>query len=530
MAITDMVTQTNKLIIAAIFATISVTSISGEWRFEPKLTADETYSDNVNLLQTNKTSSLVSQLGVDLEATYTAQHASFNLSSTSKYAFFSHDHTLDNDFNTYNSDFSISLWPNGIEFVGSASLTNQSRDTNRNALADIVSGDTIQVKTYQSGFIYNVNNSDFELSSSVAYQINKSEDNIGERKGYATSLVTKNGSSARVILWDVNSTYQSLKNNTQNAQRYVNEIKLGLITDYKINPFLRFYDEDSTGNINRNQALESTSYGAGIRWLVTPRLFLDVAYNHPISAQLDSNNNKQNNYISSTVGWQPSLRTTLDATISQRFYGNSYGANFTHNNRRLTNQISYNESVQAFTRNNFRQNILGNFFCPVNDTTIIENCYLSDDTNFDVSNTQLVTLSEFVLIEDDQYSLNKTLQWTSSLDLPRTTFSMNLNSNNRENLSNNIKDEIKNATFTINRIVSGYSNINTSFSYQENNINLNQANEQLNIYRQYRLDYERQLNSRLSATLGISHLNRNSTENEFNYKENRVYLRINKGF
>ena len=37
----------------------------------------------------------------------------------------------------------------------------------------------------------------------------------------------------------------------------------------------------------------------------------------------------------------------LEASFSERFYGDSYGLNFTHRNKRLTNTVSYVEDIQT---------------------------------------------------------------------------------------------------------------------------------------------------------------------------------------
>ena len=535
MVIMDMgtVKKVKSKLFTCIFCLSPLTVFAGDWEFSPTLIVDETYTDNVELVTADEISSLVSQIGIGIDLTYKAQNATLNLSSTSNYAMYSHDHDLDDDYHTLATDFKVMLWPNGIAIFGNASIENQAKNQAKNALADIISSDTTRVENYQGGFEYIIDNSDFTLGSSISYQTIKSEDNIGEREGILAKIQSNNGSAAKLVFWDLTANYQEYNNNGQDSKTHRGEIKLGFITPYKINPFLRYFDEDSTGSVSTSQSLESSSYGAGFRWLITQRLFIDLAYNQPVSTQFDSNGEKQKNYLSSAIAWQPSSRTTFRAQHSQRFYGNSYQGEFIHRNRRLTNNIVYNETVQSFTRNNLQQNSLGSFWCPAvtpGSSIDANNCYINDNAAIDFDNYQLVNLSEFELIEDDEYSLNKTLTWTSTLALPRTTFTVIIQLQNRENLSTKFKDDNKRASFSIKRKISGYSDINLTLSYSEDNLGLNQENERLNIYRQYALDYERKLNSRLSATLGVSHLNRTSSDQEFKYQESRVYLRINKGF
>ena len=160
----------------------------------------------------------MSQTGINIESVYQAQQAIFNFSSQSRYAFYSHDHELDNDYHTVSSDFRLQLWPNGIILSGGIDIDNQSRNGSRNALADIVSADTVQVETYNGGIEYNINNSDFVIESAVGYLQTNSEDNIGNREGVVASLNSTNGTGARHAFWEMEHNYQELKNNGQDGK------------------------------------------------------------------------------------------------------------------------------------------------------------------------------------------------------------------------------------------------------------------------------------------------------------------------
>jgi len=530
----------NKTIILCSALLFSQSAFSGDLQFTPSIKIDETYTDNVELTTNNKISSLVSQTAFLLDSSYQAQYATFNFHSESIYALYSHDHEKDDDFHTLDADFAIQLWPNGISFIGSAKLDRRSKNSARNSLADIVSGDTVEVQTYTSGFGYIIENSLFLINSKLNYHFTESEDDIGNREGYIGSFLSKNGSSAKNIFWDTSASYQENKNNGQDSKMYRGEIKLGYITPYDFNPFLRYYDEDNSGSINSGQSKESNSYGLGVRWLITPRFYLDVSYNKPIGTQLDIDGKTQKEYVDASINWQPSIRTQLEASFSQRFYGDSYGLNLTHENKRLTNSISYIEDVQSFTRNNYIAKSLGSFWCPNEDspsgtnpdqeTTDLTNCYAQGDSNIDFDNYHLIGLNEFELIEDDQFSLNKALNWTSSLALSRTTFTLTLTASTRENLETHIEDNNDAAKFSIKRKVSGRSNIALNFSYTDNQLQKKSENERRDRYRQYAINYDKSLNSELKADFSLAYVNRSSKQQQFNYKEGRVTFKITKGF
>ena len=540
MAITAMgMAHKTKLSAVCVALICSNFANAGDWQFDPSINIDETYSDNVRLTANNEQSSLVTQAGLSLESTYKAQQAEFNFSSESIYALYSHDHELDNDYHTVSSDLRVQLWPNGIVVFAGLDISNQSRNGSRNALADIVSADTVQVENYDGGVEYNINNSDFIINSSIGFRQTNSADNIGNREGVIAQLDSVNGTNARYVFWELEHSYQDSKNNNQQGKQSQSEVKIGLITDLGLNPFIRYYDEDNSGDLNSgNRSIESNSYGLGVRWLITPRLGLNASYNQPIGDNLDLDGDEQKPYVNASIQWQPSPRTKLEANISERFYGTSYGLDFTHRNKRLTNTISYVEDVQSFTRNNFVSNIVGFYFCPSSNITSVADCIIQDEENIfpdnpnDLNNPgfQIFPIQDFTLVEDNVFSLNKTLSWSSTLALPRTTISFNANVQNRENLESLNKDEQSTTSLNIKRKVSGRSSINLDLSYTETNLLVDTEFERIDRYRRYQISYEKSLNSALSFDLSLSYLNRSSDNALFNYEEGRVSAKITKGF
>ena len=540
MAITAMgMAHKTKLSAVCIALICSKLAVAGEWQFDPSIIVDETYSDNVGLTTNNEQSSLVTQVGLSIESTYKAQQAEFNFSSESIYALYSHDHDLDSDYQTLSSDLRVQLWPNGIVVYGGVDIANQSRNGSRNALADIVSADTVQVETYSGGLEYNIDNSDFIVNSSIGYRETNSEDNIGNQKGINSRITSTNGTGARHVFWEVEHDYQDLENNNQKGKQSQSEVKIGWITGYGLNPFLRYYDEDNSGDINNsNRSIESNSYGLGARWLITPRLALNVSYNQPIGDNLDLDGDEQEAYVNASVQWQPSPRTKLTANISERFYGTSYGLDFTHRNKRLTNSISYVEDVQTFTRNNFAANLVGFYFCPSSNITSVADCIIKDEGSIFPDNPnepdnpgfQLFPIQDFTLVEDNVFSLNKTLNWSSVLALPRTTISFTASHQNRENLESFNEDERSASSLNVSRKVSGRSSISFDLSYTETNLQIDTEFERIDRYRRYEISYQKSLNSALSFDLSLSYLNRASDNALFNYEEGRVSAKVTKGF
>jgi len=520
-----------KRLAATVIAVLSANVYAAEWQFTPQLVIDETYSDNVNLSINNKVSSLVSQIGFDLNTLYSSKNLELNFSSKSMYAMYSHNHDLDNDFHTLDTNFRLKLAPKGLVLIGNAGITNQAKNTSINTLADIVSRDTVSVQNYSTGLEYSIDNSDFLINSRVQYRLTQSEDNIGERKGYSIGFVSTNGSSARHVFWEARTGYSDNTNQGQDGTFYTGEIKFGLITPYKITPFIRYYEENNEGDlIDNSSSIESNSFGGGLRWLISSKLLLDISHNKPTGTQLGLDGKEQEDYNAVSIQWVPSQRTDFKFDYGQRFYGESFGLNFTHKNKRLTNKITYIEDVRAFTRNNYQAVEQGSYWCPQGEILDVSGCFIGNNENINFDDYQLASFNDFILVEDLALSLNKQLSWSSELQLSRTSFIISLSSLSRENLNTRIEDKNQGAAFTIKRKVSGKSNIQLNINYNNNHFARNQENERQDRYRSYSIEYDKSLNSELTFTLGISHLNRSSTEQSFSYKEDRITLNISKGF
>ena len=500
---------------------------AGEWKFDPSISVDETYTNNVELSSSNKLESYVNQTTAALNTTFSSKKFKFLLEGTTTYASYSHDHDLDDIYRTLSANARMELWTSGPAITAAASIQNENRNAANNNLANLVSGDTVETQSYQTGIEYNVINSTFLVGAVINYIISQSEDNIGENEGVTAQFSTQNGSSNRFIFWQANGNYFNKENNSLSSESYSYELKLGFITHYSITPFVRVYDEDSTGSVANNQNNTMRSWGPGVNWQLSSHLQLDLSYNYV-------EDKKSDDYISANVSWQPSSRTSLQAGLSQRFFGNSYNLSFQHTNRRLTNSISYNETIQAFDRNNYQQVLLGQYWCPVNSALAdsSSNCYATDNSIIDFNNYQLVAITEQILLESNEFSLNKIFSLSTSLKLARTSFNLTASNRERESLTSNIKDNTFSASFDISRKISGRSDLTLGYSFlhSEKDKNQIQSSGQEDFYRTVSTTYSRRLGGYLSASFSIQYLNRDSNRIGLTYEETRAFINIKKDF
>jgi len=235
---------------------------------------------------------------------------------------------------------------------------------------------------------------------------------------------------------------------------------------------VRFYDEDISGDfINQNQQTTS-SWGPGIRWLVSDHLMIDISYNYVADEAVSED------YVATSIQWEPSARTSLSAGYSQRFFGDSYNLDIQHKTKRLANSITYDESLEVFDRNNYEQIDIGIFWCPADiDLTNIAQCFAQSEQPSE-GDFQLARFFSLEPIESNEFSLNKRFSWTSTLQLARTSFAFNTFATRRERLEAAVINDALGASITIKRKISGKSNLTLLAKYdylifdKDNNIDI----------------------------------------------------------
>ncbi len=513
----------SRLIVVSLL--LSCNASAAEWRFEPSLGLTETYANNIELTQLNKKSSLVSQLIIGADASYDSRKLQFSFIGTETLATYSHDSELNDDYQTLNANASYSLWQDNLKVIANSSITNISKNDTTNSLADLITADTIQQQNHAAGLQFNSGNSDYSLYSSLIYDVTTTEDNIGEKNGYTAIITSENGNAARYVFWQVDGFFSNQENNDFTGENYNLETKLGAITPYKVNPFIRYYNERVTGTLAGSNPEAIPSWGPGLRLQAAKHLVIDVSYNY-----VDDDIEESEDYVAANIDWQPSARTSLKAGYSKRFFGDSYELDFSHGTKRLTNKLSYHDTIEVFDRNNFRQ-IDGELWCP-NDAINITSCLPLGETPNDTTNFIKVPVSGSELIEDNEFSLNKRLAWNSQLALARTIFTIDLSNRERESLKTGVIDDYLDARFTITRRISRKSDITVYVNFSKNTFDKTNPNgaRQEDTYKLLSATYNKSLASSLKTFFTLQYLDRESNFERYTYTEARASLNLTKDF
>ena len=508
MAIMDMAMaeKTSKILspihclsLAGLF--LSANSLAGEWRFDPSLGLTETYTDNIELNQLDKQTSLVSQFIIAADANFSSRKLQFSFFGTETLVGYSHDSELNDDYQTLLANASYVLWNDELHVVGRSSITNVSKNDTGNSLADLVSGDTVQQLSNSAGLQYSSANSDYSLSSSLIYTTTDTEDDIGESDGYSALIASENGNAARYVFWQIDGSFSNRENGSFTSENYQLETKIGAITPYKLNPFIRFYNERVTGTLAGSNPDAIPSWGPGIRYQVAKHFIIDLSYNY-----VRDDTQASDDYVAADIDWQLSARTSLKAGYSKRFFGDSYMLDFSHRTKRLSNSISYHESIEVFDRNNFQE---------ANSVSLGG-----------------ISENESELVEDNSFSLNKRLAWQSQLTLARTTFSLYLANRERESLSSGVIDDYLDARFSITRRMSARSDVTVYLDYSNNVFDKDRPDgpRQEDTYKKFSATYNRSLASSLNAFFTLQYLDRQSSFERYTYTEARASINLTKDF
>ncbi|WP_448212525.1 TIGR03016 family PEP-CTERM system-associated outer membrane protein [Colwellia sp. MEBiC06753] len=506
---------------------VSNFSLAADSNIAPYISIEEIFSNNVGLVNIDPEDSFVTQGNVGINSSFDTTIIEGNFDAAYSHLFYSHDSSLDKGYESLDADLKITPWRKGPALTLTGGVANVPRSLGENSYSDLISGDTVRTTNYGAGLSYQVTNSDFNLSISGQYDDRRAEDGIGESYGSGGSLTFSNGSGHRVIFWDTSGSYSDRKNQGRNAESYQIEAKLGLITGWKFNPFIRYFDEDYKGLTGNQTLSQGASLGIGLRWEPVSQMNIDLSYNQV------EDDERGDDYAAASFNWQPTTRTSIFASYNQRFYGDSYGLNISHRNKRLTNSISYNETVQAFQRDFFETFIIDTLFCPIDQPLVAENCLASLDNVSDPDQYTELALLGVRPIEDDQFSLFKTLSWNTSLALPRTTLSMTISGNQREDLNTGDTQEFNSINLSAKRRVNQRSDINISWQFTRNEYFTLQddiGDQRNDYYRSYNLGYSRQLGETLSLDFNLRHLVRDSNRDGRSYDETRATLSVKKDF
>lgn len=106
------------------------------------------------------------------------------------------------------------------------------------------------------------------------------------------------------------------------------------------------------GTGEREQTTSSKNANLGVRYIATPQLNLGVFGGYDAYDYSGLGGSQSGSAYGANLAWQPSARTSVEASAGHRFYGPSYSLNLQHRSRGTVWNVLYSDSVST-TRSQF---------------------------------------------------------------------------------------------------------------------------------------------------------------------------------
>jgi len=386
-----------------------------------------------------------------------------------------------------------------------------------------------QINAQLDNFIdYNIN---WQLSQSQADSLLENEQtSLRDSQSQNVSIALSNGNYFKTSYWSLQATqsdidYESEGGLTTSNQKFLNlQAEIGHDIAYDISFFGQYYDEEyDVGNTQLSQ-LKSSSYGAGLRWQPSARSYFKLAYNW----SLDDLNS---NFVSAMLLWQPSNRTSLTLSSSKRFFGDAYEAAFSHRHKRISTNISYNESITNFQSAVLSESTVGNFICPNTPNFTIDQCTFAQGESPSIgSGQQRIPVTGLTPELSNNTYLIKQVNASVSYQFRRANLTFNYINSRRTEVESSSKSERESLSLAASYSL-GRNNALNFLSKHEEYSTLNKNINGLNYQQQnHKLSVSHNFSQTLNVNLSYNYRNSKSDTTSNNFTENRVYLSVNKEF
>ncbi|MCM2681466.1 TIGR03016 family PEP-CTERM system-associated outer membrane protein [Echinimonas agarilytica] len=481
-----------KPLAAAVLGSLSVSAYAAKVEVTPLVDAGVTYTDNVNLEGSDTETSTVGTTSAGLKAKVKGNGGSVDLTYKGTQAFYSHDSDRNDFFNELNFSAKNKLGRSGFSGKVNADISEVARSQARNANNDFLTGDTVSNRNAGVGVDYtNGNRGNVGIKGGVDAKVRDAADDEGNSYSYGANLDLSDGRQVDNYFWSANYDYDRDESREDDRYNQSHRIqgKLGLAQYEGFAPFLDYrgeqYDEKGRdGDADRER--KYASVGPGLRYYIDRRSYFELTYNHVVEGD-------QDDYWGGKVNLKPTPRTTIYFEYEQRFFGDSYTFRLKHRSKRWTNSINYRETPSSFDRE-----------------------FFSGDE--DLAN----------------YSINRTLDWTSSLALKRGSFSVSIRAQEKERDDNDDGKTTNDDSYGVNAKYSHQltrtTRLSASANYDQYKFDRTVGDDQKDYYRTFELRANHSFRKSLSIDYGYRFANRSSNIENFKYDENRVFANLTKRF
>jgi len=289
---------------------------AAEWKLKPSLTLTENFSDNIRrATRGNEQSDLITQVTPGLTLTGTGPSLTLNTHYTMQNLLYARNtqnnairHNLTGNAHTelikdrFFIDGVTSVGQQYTNTLGPQGLNNFNITANR---ADVRS---LSISPYLRNRFQGWASSEVRYTRGI---VNTSAIGLANNQTDSLSLSLNSGHSFNAVRWGLH--YGKQKSSYGNALKTIN-----------------------------NQ-----TYTANLGYMITPRFSLNASAGYEKSDYAAIARQPQGSHYSAGFTWSPSQRTSVDASIGHRYFGNSFSLHAKHRSRKTTWNLAYSEDITS---------------------------------------------------------------------------------------------------------------------------------------------------------------------------------------
>jgi uncharacterized protein (PEP-CTERM system associated) len=464
---------------------------AGDWKFTSGITLSERFSDNVDLAANGLAESdWITEISPRISMSRAGGRVKANVDYSLQGLLYANDSDQNDVRHNLNGRATAELAKDLFFLDATARISHQLLNlADAGGLGDAVgAGNTTSVGSYSlTPYLKHRFGSAATVEARVTQDgVFIGDSSVSDTNSTRYQLSAVGGNYFPPLSWSASYTKSDTRNNAAGASDSGNESasanaryrltrKFGLLAQASMEK------NDFAGASNATNIRDYSSYGFGAFYTPSRQVSMDVLFN-------DSDNGS---FISGSLTLNPTLRTSITATTSERAYGRTYSLNLAHRTRKSNWSLRYSEdlttSQQQFTN-----------FVPVFNQNLKDETYVA-----------------------------KNLIGTVSYTLRRNTFNLSLYNNGREyqSIAGNDKTRGMQASWSLKP--AAHTTFTLSGGISKNEISAPSREDDLwNLS----LVTTHQFQPKVSGSVEVRHQERKSTVATGSYDENSVAARLNMSF
>ena len=289
---------------------------AGEWTVKPILTLSENFSDNIARAPRGKEQSdLITQLNPGLTLTGTGPSLTLNTQYTMQNLLYARNSQNNAIRHNLTGNAHSELIKERFFIDGVASVSQQYTNTlgpqalnNFNITANRADVRSLSISPYLRNRFQGWANSEVRYTHGI---VSTSAVGLANNQTDSLSLSLNSGHSFTALRWGIH------------------------------------YSKQKSSYGNALKAINNQTYAANLGYMITPRFSLNASVGYEKSDYASIASQPQGSHYSAGFTWSPSQRTSVDASIGHRFFGNNFALHAKHRSRHTTWSLGYSEDITS---------------------------------------------------------------------------------------------------------------------------------------------------------------------------------------